>query len=708
MSGPEPIPPPVLKRVARHGFKSTVVLSAALILIAGIAVAEWAGWPFLRLPLAQQLSNVAAVPVVIAAPFRIRLLGSPRLTASQLTVAAAEGTQAPFLLDASGVMMSLRWGDLWRAARGGGVRVHELQADSVTAHLMRGDDGRASWQVGAKNAAAPVANPVIERLSVRRAAVTVDDRPQRLHLDVQVAELAGSGKGCVIDVAATAPLCVRIIAKGQYRKAEVRAQFDVDDMLSLFAPHRPSATTAHVTGQAFVGRAMLKFAGDLGGLADAATLHGEFTATGPSLGLVMAPVGVNLPQTPPFTVHGWIGLTGPVWQLAADRIDVGTSRLAGRFAFDTKRQPVYLSGQLTGRLLAMQDLGPSVGVQEPVVERGRVLPDKLLDIPSLNAMDADVDVAIDSFGFGTAAVAPLSALRVKVSLHEGLLKLDKLAAQVAGGTVRGSSSLQAKGEQANWQVALQFDGIALSKWLRSLQAPAASAPRGSAPSLSRTDAEAPAAAPVPLASGALRARLSLAGQGQSVAQVLAGADGQLQATLVSGTLSHLVTEAAGLDVAQALGVIIRGDSSLPLRCARVQARITKGVVGPVQGLMDNSDTTFRFDGQLDMRSEVIDLRLVAFPKDFSPLALRSPVLVKGTMSQPRLTVDAGRIVARVLGALALGAVAPVLAWIPLVDAGEGNDADVCAQPTPAKPGDRAKPGNPENSQNPEKREKQKQ
>ena len=131
MSGPEPISPPVLKRVARHGFKSTVVISAALILIAGIAVAEWAGWPFLRLPLAQQLSHVAAVPVVIAAPFRIRLLGSPRLTASQLTVAAAEGTQAPFLLDASGVMMSLRWGDLWRAARGGGVRVHELQADSV-------------------------------------------------------------------------------------------------------------------------------------------------------------------------------------------------------------------------------------------------------------------------------------------------------------------------------------------------------------------------------------------------------------------------------------------------------------------------------------------------------------------------------------------------------------------------------------------------
>ena len=80
MSGPEPIAPPFLKGVARHGVKGAVVLSAALVLLAGIAVAEWAGWPFLRLPLARQLSHVAAVPVVIAAPFRIRLLGSPRLT----------------------------------------------------------------------------------------------------------------------------------------------------------------------------------------------------------------------------------------------------------------------------------------------------------------------------------------------------------------------------------------------------------------------------------------------------------------------------------------------------------------------------------------------------------------------------------------------------------------------------------------------------
>ena len=719
MSPATPLPPPTAQPLPpsarRWGWPARLSLITLLVLVAALGAAEWAGWPFLRAPLEQRLGRLAAVPVTITAPFRIQLLGSPTLTAARFTVAAAAGTAAPFLLDASDVQLSLRWADMWAAARGRGVRVLGLQADNLNAHLIRNDDGRASWQVGAQPdaaASAPMPAPVIERLSVRRAQVAVDDRPSQLKLDVQVTEIAKLGaiaelapaKGaagaasagraasassaagaaaasaaaadCQRHVGTALAPCVRITASGTYRRAPVRAQFDVNDMLALHAPQRASAPMAKVTGQAFVGRAMLKFAGGLAGLATAPALSGDLMATGPSLGLVMAPLGVNLPQTPPFLLHGRIGLSGPVWKFDADRIELGTSRLAGSFLFDTAQQPVYLSGQLRGKLLALQDLGPSVGVQPTAAERGRALPEKQLDIPSLNVMNADVDVAIDSFGFGTAAVAPLSALRVAVSLREGLLKLDKLSAQVAGGTVRGSSSLQAKDTQAQWKAALQFDGIALSQWLRALQVPPA-APGASA-------APAATAAPVPYASGTLQARVSLVGQGRSVAEVLGGADGQVQATLSQATLSHLLTEAAGLDVAEALGVLIRGDRSLSMRCARVQARVAQGIVGPVQGLVDNTDTVFRLDGQINLRNEALDLRLVAKPKDFSPLSLRSPVHVRGNLAQPRLSVEAGPITARIVGALALGAVAPLLAWLPLVDAGEAKAEDPCAQPSADK------------------------
>ncbi len=657
-----------------HGKRRWVLASAvALTLLGALALAEWAGWPFLRLPLARQLSQVAATEVTLAPPFRVRLLGSPRLSTARLSVAAAAGSAAPFLLNADDVQLSLRWSDLWAAARGRGVRVRELVAGSLQANLWRDINGRATWQIGAKPVSASVAPsappsaplpaPVLERLSVRQAEVRVDDLPLALRLNLKVAELAASS--------VSTGLPVRITAEGSFQRAAVRAQVDIDNMLLLFGQDLAPRQAAHVDGQAFVGRAMLKFAGEVGGLAAAPALQGEFTAKGPSLGLVLEPLGMTMPQTPPFFLQGALGLTGSVWQVQAKRMEVGSSRLAGRFAFDTARQPAHLSGQLTGSRLALQDLGPSIGVQAPASERSRVprdkvLPDKVLDIPSLNAMDANIDVAIDSLDFGSAAVAPLSRLRTALTLHEGVLKFDKLSAEVAGGTVRGSTSLQAKGAQARWQAALQFDRIALAKWLRPLQA---KAPVAGQP------------APVPLASGALTARVALTGQGRSVAEILGAADGQLQASLTGGTLSHLVTELAGLDVAQALGVAIRGDRSLSLRCARVQGPVKKGVLGPVQGLVENSDSVLTVDGSIDLRSEKMDLRLVTRPKDFSPLSLRSPVHVRGSLSQASLSVEPGPIAARVLGALAMGAVAPLLAWLPLFETGDAEQGNPCAAST---------------------------
>ena len=42
-----------------------------------------------------------------------------------------------------------------------------------------------------------------------------------------------------------------------------------------------------------------------------------------------------------------------------------------------------------------------------------------------------------------------------------------------------------------------------------------------------------------------------------------GLSGQVRSSLRGGSLSHLVVEAAGVDVAEALGLLFQGDASLP-------------------------------------------------------------------------------------------------------------------------------------------------
>ena len=126
----------------------------------------------------------------------------------------------------------------------------------------------------------------------------------------------------------------------------------------------------------------------------------------------------------------------------------------------------------------------------------------------------------------------------------------------------------------------------------------------------------------------IRKKTKASGAGNSTAEIIAHLDGQALLQVHEGTLSHLLTELAGLDVAQALGVFIRGDRPLPLRCARLDLVIQQGIVQPRLAFLDNDDSSMTMGGKVDLRDESLDLRVTVQPKDFSPLTLRAPILAK--------------------------------------------------------------------------------
>ena len=57
-------------------------------------------------------------------------------------------------------------------------------------------------------------------------------------------------------------------------------------------------------------------------------------------------------------------------------------------------------------------------------------------------------------------------------------------------------------------------------------------------------------------------------------------------------------------------------------------------------------------GQLNLRDETLDLRATVRPRDFSPLSLRAPITVTGTLGQPKLGVDGQKLAGKVLKAQA--------------------------------------------------------
>ena len=663
------------------------------LLVLGVVIGEVSGWPFLRGPLQTAMTKAAGVPVVLEGRFSTRLLWRPRLEVEHLNVAPGGQVPVPHLVDARLVEMAWSWGDVWRWRRGEDLRIQRLQAAAIDAHLVRVDDKRASWQLGQSPADKPKdpnqdplnGIPRFGALVVKQGVVVFDDKLIDTKLRINIAGREGDTLPDGLPAGYEAGI------NGRWHALPLQLQIRAGGSLPLL-DEDAQAPLVPVRVQGQVGASTLIFDGQAGALLGARRLDGALQFRGPSLAKVGEPLGITLPQTPPFELKGQLAHNAGLWHLRADRATIGKSRLAGQFDFDSRLKRPKLTGKLTGTRLALSDLGTAVGTAgagDPaaaaVVRPGRVLPDRKLDIPSLRAMDADVQVSIDELSLGNDEVSSLRLLRTQLLLDAGVLHLQNLQATVAGGSFGGSTQLDGNADPARWQANLRFTAVDIAGWLPGLKSSAGKATETTTTSKTalknrreqaRTGTDQLVKSYV---TGALSGQIQVTGAGRSTADILGSLNGKARMTLRDGTLSHLITEAAGIDIAEALGVLIRGDKPLPLNCAVLDITLENGIVKPRIAVLDNDDTTVRFDGQLNLRDESLALRAVAKPKDFSLLALRTPVTVNGTFANPVVGIEGSRLAGRALAAVALGmAVGPVAALLPLMDKGS-KESNPCAE-----------------------------
>jgi uncharacterized protein involved in outer membrane biogenesis len=285
------------------------------------------------------------------------------------------------------------------------------------------------------------------------------------------------------------------------------------------------------------------------------------------------------------------------------------------------------------------------------------LPTRAFDLAALRTMDADVQIAIDRLDANTALLESVRPLRAHLQLNRGLLTLTDIDARTGHGHLGGTIALDGQRNIANWVAALNWDGVQLQSWIH--QQRAASLP--------------------PYVSGRLRGHAVLLGKGRSTAEILATLRGDIGATVEHGTLSHLLVEAGGLDVAESLGVYFMGDNALALNCAVADIAVSAGILRPRLLVLDTLDSTLWVDGTLSLATEKLDLRVVVAPKDFSVLTLRSPLHVTGTLAKPGIQLEKGPLVVKLGAAVLLGLVNPLAALLPLVDTGDSQSARVSAE-----------------------------
>ncbi|MBB3193041.1 AsmA family protein [Roseateles terrae] len=748
-STPTPSPRP-----RRHHWLTGVAVVMAL-LVGGIAICEWMGWPFLRRPLENWLSQKTDRMVSFDGSgqtrWKLRFIGGLRLTTDTLTISNPSWSTMGPMVVARDASLALRYSDLLHMRQGDPLRVKSLQAGDLALRLQRDVEGRASWQFGPQPDSStqvrerPKMDGIeFDLLEVRQGSAVVDDKIQQLSLLAKFAlreawtlppadehlldraqiqfgkdadPSSASRSSGTAQVTATSPsasgpdlasaqrsksdakapaasgasadtqpntasasgpaiatasgrgdrapgsegaerrLGVIATAEGHFHDMPIKAALRTTSALPWLSSD-PQAPPVGVKLQGDIGRAKLSFDGEVRDLLGSQGLAGRYTIAGPSLAAVGEPLGVTLPTTPPFAMKGSLRREGTLWSTVVQTATIGKSKLNGHFEFNTPRnQKSKLTGELRGSELWMADLGPSIGLPtepkaRPSTKPNRVLPDRQFDLPSLRVMDADVTVNLDRFESGTAVLQAARPLKGHIMLADGVLQIRDIDARVAKGQFAGSITLDGRQPTARWQVRLRVAGVHLEQWLQ----------------VERKDNK------PPYVTGLMGGRISLDGEGRSTADLLATADGRMVLYWTQGSVSHLIVEAAGIDLAQAVGVLIRGDKDLPVQCGIADLRVKDGRVTPSPMIVDTRDSLVRVEGDVSLATERMKLQAKVEPKDVSPLSLRTPLKLEGTLSDPDISLEKAPLLRRVVPAAVLGvAVAPLAALLPLVDLGEEPD-----------------------------------
>ncbi len=217
----------------------------------------------------------------------------------------------------------------------------------------------------------------------------------------------------------------------------------------------------------------------------------------------------------------------------------------------------------------------------------------------------------------------LSDLAAHVELSENSLRVDPFAMRYLGGLIDGSIVTQ---------IGEALPPVDIKARVRTLDLSAAFAALGQ-----------PAAA-----TGLLNMNFAARGTGRAVAALLASLSGSVTASIHSGRLSNRVVNLAGQSI---VSWVFEGtvDGGAPLVCFELSMNLENGV-GKLRKLVVETDRVqFVGAGQLDLKTQSVDLTLVPRPKDRELVGTVGPIVIRGPLDAPEVSLAKGSVAGKVVG-----------------------------------------------------------
>jgi AsmA protein len=526
----------------------------------------------------------------------------------------------------------------------------EVRLERPVIFLEQGSEGRKNWllDIHQQDDAARIQ---IDRLTLDNGTIGYDDAGQKTSIRSELSTVNTPPAGAGLSFS----------AQGQFKGIPLKAQGNGGPVLGLRDEKTPYPLKAEVT----VGHTVVKVEGSITSLLKFSAVDLRLALRGESLAQLYPLLGIAFPQTRAYTTDGHILHSAHTWRYEKFSGRIGSSDIAGFVQVDTGGNRTSMKADLASKLLDLGDLGALIGVRHtgeqaakqgaaqsvrPPPDRVRVLPDMPFKTDRWNSVDAEVTLKARTI---RSKALPLEDLFAHLSLRDSVLTLDPLSFGVAGGQLNGVISLDGSKDPIQARAQLRARRMLIARLFPSVE-------------LNKTSI------------GQINGDFDLTGKGNSVGRMLASANGKVGLVVVGGEISKLMMEKVGLHLWEILELKMTGDKLVKLRCGVADFDVKDGSMHAQALVFDTEVTTILGTGRIDLGQERLDLTLNQKTKNTSPLALRSPIYVRGSFAKPTVQVDKVQVAARALGAIALGIVSPLLSLIPLIDSGPGADSD-CRQ-----------------------------
>jgi uncharacterized protein involved in outer membrane biogenesis len=614
------------------------------------------GWNWLRAPIERMTLDKTGRELVIRGDLELKFgWPQPRIHAGAVAFANPAWAREKQMVVADGVKIAIDLPQLLLR----NIVLPEVRLERPIVFLEQGTNGRKNWLLDL-NQQDEQARIRIDRLTLDNGRLGYRNAAQKTSIQSELSTSNAQPDGAGL----------AFTAHGQYKGLPLTAHGSGGPVLGL----RDESTPYPLKADLIVGRTGVKVEGTITSLLKFSAVDLRLDLRGESLAQLYPLLGIAFPETRPYATGGHLLHSANIWRYEKFSGRIGDSDVAGLLQVDSGGKRPAMKAELISNLLDFTDLGPLIGVKPGSVQAAKqaspppsraatpipaqarpaqahVLPDMPFKTERWDSVDAEVHLSAKTIR--RAEELPLEDLVTHLSLRDSVLMLDPLDFGVAGGHLNAVISLDGRKDPIQAHAQVRARKILIAKLFPTVE-------------LTKTSI------------GQVNGEFDLAGKGNSVGRMLAHANGKVGLVVTGGEISRMMMERIGLHLWEILELKVTGDKLVKLRCAVADFGVKEGIMHADALIFDTEVTTITGTGSIDLGEEKLDLTLNQKTKNTSPVALRSPIYIRGSFATPDVEIDKGHVAARALGAIALGIANPLLALIPLIDAGPGKDSD-CEQ-----------------------------